>query len=404
MKKIMLLICLSVGIFANTQPYKKDIVLEELNETMLVQVSLDNAFYQHTSKNYSDVRLHSTKGVEGYFIAPYYQKYFLNQQSLKANLYDRKNATLTYLFKEPFEIEEIKLHIEDRNFESSVDVYVDDVLVLEDGKIFDYSNETGGRNFTLKIEKVKAKKVTIVYHLDQTTSFYKKYKDLKELSQYLTIKSATFSNHMKAHSVFEHSVIMLHSNKTKKKVSSYLFKTKNIPFSEIELNIAEKNFKRSGELYSSEDGEKWRYHKSFTLESSTITGRSDTRIHFKIRTPYLMLKLHNQDNKALNIKSIKLFTVPNYLYFLADKGEKYTLYFGDKNLTTPSYELKSLVNRDSLSVKATLSKIEHLKVNVIKNNYLFFEENKKTLFIFVIFLSISVMAYIAFGLLKKEEN
>ena len=404
MKKIILIILLSMGGFANTQPYKKEIVLESLNETKLIQVSLDNEFYKYTSQNYADVRLHSSKGVEGYFIEPYQKRHLLNKQRLKANSYDRKDTKLTYLFEEAFEIEEIELHIEDRNFESSVDVYVDDILVLKNAKIFDYTNETGSQNFTLKIEKVKAKKVTIVYHLDKTTSFYKKYKNLKELSQYLTIKSATFLNHRKAQSFFEHSTILLHSSKTEKKVSSYIFKTENIPFSEIEINMVEKNFKRSGELYSSEDGKTWRYNKSFILESSSMTGRSIKSIHSKIRTPYLMLKILNQDNKALTLKNLRLSSVPNYLYFIGEPNEKYSLYFGDKNLPSPSYELRSLVNRESTYLKAKLEKVESLTVTIIEKKSSFFEENKKTLFIFVIFLSILLLSYIAFYLLKKEEN
>ena len=186
---------LGVMVFANTQPYKKDIIFQKVDkQSSLVRVKIDNEIYQNTNINYPSVRIQSTKGAEGYFIKPLQVYSVSNQKRLSATSYDRKNAKLTYHFDAPFEIEKIELHIQDRDFESLVDLYIDDKIVTKNVKIFDYSQETGNRNFSISIPKQKAKKLTIIYHLDNTTSFYKKYRNLQEPTQYLTIKSVTFSN------------------------------------------------------------------------------------------------------------------------------------------------------------------------------------------------------------------
>lgn len=335
MKKIILMLLLSVGLFANTQPYKKEILLEDVSKPTLVQVELDNEIYKNTAYDYRDVRLQSKSGAEGYFIKSLSEEHIVNQQTLTATTYDRKNAKLTYKFKEAFDIEKIKLNIEDRNFESTVDVYVDGKLIVQNEKIFDYSNETGTQNFIIKITKVKAKELTIVYHLDQTTSFYKKYQNLREMSKYLTIKSATFSNNNELERVWNNTAIKTYSTTVdeKKRETSYLFKTEGIPFSKIAVNVQEENFKRSGQLYISSEGKQWQHMKSFSLSSSTLSQEKNKIIELNSRTQYVKLVLFNADNKSLNIAKIELFTTPSYFYFIANPHDEYSLYFGDKNLT-----------------------------------------------------------------------
>jgi hypothetical protein len=390
-------------LFANTQPYKKAIVFEKITKPTLVKVKLDNEIYQHTTYDYADVRLMSNRGVDGYFIKPNQAQRIDNQQTLTATSYDRENAKLIYLFKEPFEIETITLNIEDRNFESTVDVYADGKLVRQNDKIFDYTQETGNRNFTVNLPKVKAKEVSIVYHLDKTTSFYKKYKNVKELSQYLTIKSVTFSNNNAIKPIFEITTMVTASILTKEKQSQYLFRTQGIPSNRIELDVVEKNFKRSGAIYASENGETWHHLKSFFYSNSTLNQEHNETIELENRSEYLKLVIDNQDNQALNIRAIKLLTLPNYLYFIANPNETYMLYFGDKNLTKPTYEVESLVDSEVSFITGNFGNMEQLDVTQTVKKISFFEEHKEMLFMLVILLALGTMAYIAFGLLKRTR-
>ena len=398
--------CLSVGLFANTQPYKKDIVFETVSKATLVQVELDNEVYANSSYDYRDVRLQSKSGVEGYFIRSHATKNVVNQKRLTASSYDRENTKLTYTFKEPFDVEQIDLNIKDRNFESRVDVYADGKLVLENQKIFDYSNETGNRNFHLSIPKQKVKTLSIVYHLDETTSFYKKYQNLRELSKYLTIRSATFSNSNRAKELLNRTEIktQMRSVDEKKKQSSYLFKTDNIAFSKLIVKVKEKNFKRSGIVYLSYNGKEWKRFKNFTLFESSLSQEKNVLIDFAARIKYIKLVLNNADNKPLNIEAVELVSEPSYLYFIANPNEQYALYFGDKNLTKPSYELGSLVKATDPFVKGEFGKLEKLEVDevkVVEEKVSFFETYKEQLFILGMLLAVGVLGYVAFGLLGR---
>ena len=401
MKYLLLIIVFIFNLEANQYPYKKEIHMDSVSKPTLVQVALDTKLYKHTAPNYSDIRLYSTQGTEGYFIRSFQSKKIVNSQTLTASSYDRDNATLTYIFKKSFDIEKIELNIEDRNFESRIDIYINNIAIVKNIKIFDYSNETGNRNFSISIPKTKANLLKIVYSLDKTTSFYKKYQKLREPTKYLSIKSVTFSNFNKSIPIFEKRVISLDKKEIKDRESSYIFKVDSIPFSKIEINTIEKNFKRDGTIYISDDTISWRYIKHFTVLSSTINDEVQNIVDIEERSRYIKLEMSDNDNKPLTINQIKLFTSPNYLYFIANPNERYTLYFGKKDLEKPQYEIESLVNRNTDYIKGKFSKIEELKVDVIEKKVSFIEEYKESIFIIVLLFALGVMGYIAFGLLRK---
>lgn len=404
MKKTLLMLLMSMGLFANTQPYKKEIILEKINKPTLVQVAMDNEIYKHTSSDYRDIRIQNENGIKGYAIKSLSKKHIVNQKTLTASSYDRENAKLTYKFKQAFEIEKLELNIEDRNFESSIDVYVNGKLLLQNQKIFDYSNETGIRNFTIKIPKVLAKEVTLVYHLDKTTSFYKKYQHIRKRSQYLSIKSLRFSNTNSSKELWNKHIIPLkeHYLNEQKKQSSYIFQSEHIPFSKIAIELKDKNFKRSGRIYVSQDAKTWHQIQRFSISKSSLKHTNNTEIICSSRSKYLKIIMDNADNQALNIDAVRLFTTPLYLYFIANANEQYALYFGDLNLTKPSYEIASLIGNTDASIKASLSTLQKLKVEkVVLTEVSFFKTHQEQMFILGMLLALAVLGYVAFGLLKR---
>lgn len=408
MRSRFLILLMSMGLLANTQPYKKEINLTAISEPTLVRVLLDHEIYKHTALDYHDMRLHALQNIEGYFVhRAELRKNRYTHKTLKASSYERDKAKLTYRFQTPFEIEKIALHIQDRNFESLVDVYIDGKLVVQNQKIFDYTSETGIRNFILKIPKREAQEVNIVYHLDKTTSFYKKYQNLKELPQYLTIKSVTFSNfnHPKKE-VLNQTVVPLqsHYENQDNKSTTYLFNTEKTPFSKLSVKVKEQNFKRSGTLYLSNDATSWQRVKDFTLLASSLRHQKETEISLSSRAKYLKIVLHNADNHPLTLQSITLFTKPLYLYFIANPKEQYSLYFGDENLSKPSYELESLVKQSDPFMEAEFSKITPLEVTKAKKREVsFFEKYKEQIFILGMLLALAILGYVAFGLLKISK-
>jgi len=384
---------------AYEQPYRKLISFKTVSKPTLIRVKFDMELYNYTADDYRDIRLKNKYGIEGYVLKSYQSKNIENQKTLTAQSYSRAEGKLTYLFKKPFDVEKIVLNIEDKNFESLVDVFVDGKQLISKHKVFDYSAETGIHNFSIEIPKTKVKELVILYHLDKTTSFYKKYQYLRKMRQYLTVKSATFLNTNKIQKEWDRQTINLMSMETKEKETSYLFQTEYLPFSKLEPLIIQKNFNRKGRLYSSNDGITWHLINQFSLSLSTLNNEKRKNILGSSRAKYIKIVIENEDNKPLSIEKLTLFTMPLYLYFIATPKESYELYFGNKNLFKPKYEIEHLFTRNTDYTVATLSgkfSLPHNNVDVS-----FFEKYKEIIFIVVVLLSLGIMGYIAFGLLKR---
>jgi len=408
MRTVILFMLLCLELNANSQPFKKEISFQAISSPTLVRVELDNEIYAESSRGYSDLRLHTSHGVEGYFVKSILQpKEVATSKVLTASHYNREQATLIYTFSKPFDVEKIILNIEDRNFESTFDLYADGKLLVKETKIFDYSRETGNRNFTIHIPKTNAKELKIVYHLDQTTSFYKKYKDVEILSQYLSIKSIRCINtNRREKEVLKSTVIPLESTTLKEGKSTYFFKSDMIPFSKITLNVSEKNFKRRAYLYASDNNKTWHSVTTFSLFASTFNHQLHNSATTTVRAKYLKFEIENRDNKPLTIPTIKIETLPKNLYFIAEPNASYRLYFGDKKLQRPHYELSQLVDETTPYVQGYFKKREQLEVQkekVVEKEVSFLEQYKKSLFIVVILLTLGVMGYIAFVLLGKRS-
>ena len=187
----------------------------------------------------------------------------------------------------------------------------------------------------------------------------------------------------------------------KRRETSYIFKTDNIPFAKLFVSLKEQNFKRSGVVYVSNDAKEWRRVKNFTLFASSLSQEEKRVIDLSVRIKYLKLVFYNADNKSLTIDVLELFTKPSYLYFIANRNEAYALYFGDVSLKKPSYKLKSLVKGSTPFVKAKFKKLEVLEVPVVVDEVSFFEAYKEKLFILGMLLALAVLGYVAFGLLKR---
>ena len=402
--RYLFLILLTIGCIANTQPYEREISLSKVSKPTLVEVKLDNTLYEHSSLNQHDIRLLSQDGTEGYFIRSHKNTMVENQKRVYPSLYNRGKAELTFKFNKPFDIERIVLHIEDRNFESLFDVYGDGKLLVKNYKLFDYSSETGTQNFTIKIPKSSIKNLVIHYHLDKTTSFYKKYQKIQKAQQYLTIKSALFRNSNQTKKLLEEqSNIELLSVETKEKESRYTFATKQIPFTKLEPIIEEKNFNRDATIYLSNNQKKWRFLSHLNITASLLNHKNHKVAYASGKAKYLQIRINNQDNNALNIKAIRLFSNPKYLSFIANPNSHYKIQYGDTNLNTPHYEVANLVDYNTPFIVGKFQKEKKLKVVHKIKEISFFETHKKLLITLLLLLALSILAYIAFGLLKRTE-
>ncbi len=404
MRHIFLLLLFTIVSMANTQPYEREITLPKVTKPTLVELKLDNTIYEHSSLNLHDIRLLSQEGTEGYFIRSHQNKIVENQKRLYPSLYNRDKAELTFKFKKLFDIERIVLHIEDRDFESLFDVYGDGKLLVKNYQLFDYSSETGTQNFTIKIPKSSVKNLVIHYHLDKTTSFYKKYQKIQKARQYLTIKSALFSNSNKnKEPLEEESEIKLLKVETKEKESRYTFATKQIPFSKLEPMIEEKNFNRDATIYLSNKKKEWKFLSHFNITASLLNHKNNKVAYSSGKAKYLQIRIDNQDNNPLTIKAIKLFTKPKYLCFITNPNSYYKVQYGDISLNTPHYEVANLVDYNTPFIIGKFQEERELKVENHIKKISFLEQHKQLLITLFLLLAVGILGYIAFGLLKRTE-
>jgi len=393
---------LSPLLLATEFSYTKTLfLLEQVDKPTLVRFKLDKDIYKYTQQNYEDIRITTQKEEIGYFLKKP-NPTIENKQTLSTSAYDREKTTLTYIFKEPFLIEEINLHIENRNFETKATLMIDGKIIKSDISIYDYSKETGNRNFSIKIKPLFGKKVVLQYRLKETHIFTAKKQNEHALLKYLNIHSATFINHELPNVAYDTTTISAFDKITKDKNSQYLFDLQNIDTHHIMLNVKNKNYKRDGEAYVSQDNKRWHYLKSFTISASTLTQHKQNTIKIQTRDKYLKLLLHNYNNRSLDIQNITLYTQATYLYFIAEKEKVYTIKFGNDLLKKPFYDLQTLVGNTDKFIEAKAKTIKH-HIKLSKKPT-FFETYNTILFTLAILLAVAVLLYIAFVLLKKQDN
>ena len=392
---------LSPLLFATDFSFTKTLLLTKPVVTpTLARFKIDHDIYKHTQSSYADIRLYSKDKEIGYFLKKP-QVRVENRQVLSTSAYNRDKTTLTYDFKKSFLIEEIKLSIQNRDFETKATLVIDGMTIRSNIALYDYSKETGNRNFTIKINPTLGKNIEIMYDLNQTHFFTPKKKEVSSFVKYLSIHSATFINYEVPNVAYDATTISPLSVKIQDKEGDYVFGLNNIDIHHIGLQIQNHNYKRSGEVFVSNDNKKWRYLKSFTISASTLMQHKQNMINIQTRSKYLKLHIHNHNNSTLDIQKITLFTQPTYLYFIAEKEKNYTLKFGNELLVKPHYDIEALVNELGSFVNVTSKMLEH-HTKVVKIPT-FFERYKHIFFTLGILFAVAVLLYIALVLLKKEE-
>ena len=397
-----LLLFLTHLLYAN-QPFSKEITLKPIDDDTILRLKFDPTLYQYTRSDFGDIRIYTNQDQEiGYAIKKVTPKRIVHNKTLQASFYDRKSLTLTYVFKQPFLVQSINFDIKSRNFSTAITLHADGKRIVTDYGIYDYSSETGNRNFGLKIPSVTAKKITLSYDLKKT-HFYSSYKyDFKKAPRPLKIMSATFTNSYLPKITYDKTIFNLQEQNTTQKNTLYLFKTNYLETSYIKITAKQKNYKREGAVYGSNDKKKWQWITNFTIKKSSFEKKQKNHITLNTRKRYLKLVMPKHNNTPLTIEHITAYTQPNYLYFIASPNQHYRLYFGDNTLKNPSYDVASLIKNNAYFTKATTGSLQHHKITPKTIN--FFEENKMMIFTLGILFAVGILLYIAFGLLKQEDS
>lgn len=123
----------------------------------------------------------------------------------------------------------------------------------------------------------------------------------------------------------------------------------SLPVSKVSLEVENPYYYRAVQLHQA-DREAEKDYQYITEETIYKTaGMKEAQNSLSIPEtdgPYLLLKVINENNPALKIKSVQLDWVRRNLYFIPEEGRSYTLYFGAEGMEAPSYELANILSTD----------------------------------------------------------
>lgn len=126
---------------------------------------------------------------------------------------------------------------------------------------------------------------------------------------------------------------------------------KNLPIYQIDIITSQKNYMRNIEVHVSNDGKEWTSAGSHAINSISLddisSGNHVVKLH-NVEGRYLKLTILNGDNKPLDITSIQVTGLQNYLVFLPEKGKKYFLAYGNPKAKQVSYDLGQVLQNTLL--------------------------------------------------------
>ena len=116
----------------------------------------------------------------------------------------------------------------------------------------------------------------------------------------------------------------------------------HLPSRELGIITDEVNFNRTVELYASDNNKDWNLvtqGEFFVYQLDKMTAK---QLVLKFNTPfrYIKLKIYNQDNPTLNIKSMNLKGSNPLLVFPAEREKEMILYWGDSQSKAPVYDIQ----------------------------------------------------------------
>ena len=140
-----------------------------------------------------------------------------------------------------------------------------------------------------------------------------------------------------------------------------------LPVARVTFEVGNSYYHRRVELLTATDdrGAEYRVAARGTIYKIPGMTESHDKISFNQPSHYLRLKVLNEDNPPLRIRSVKIEWIRRNLYFVPEPGRTYTLHVGSDVVASPHYELGKLIPSDHAKLRhfASLS-LEALQPNV----------------------------------------
>lgn len=179
-------------------------------------------------------------------------------------------------------------------------------------------------------------------------------------------------------------------------------KVDRLPHDYLVLEAEQSFFHRAAELETSSDGKEWRWRTSAALY--LLPGESRLEMSYpETRDRYLRLRIFNQDNRAVAIRSITVQAINRYIQFDSQIAGQYWIYAGNDKASTPAYDLPLILARQTEQpLAATLGSVQsnpefHPAPVPAKP----WSERHPALLYSVLTVSVLGMGYVAFSLLRK---
>jgi len=188
------------------------------------------------------------------------------------------------------------------------------------------------------------------------------------------------------------------SNDLKKTFLKINFEEANY-INKINLEMANPSlFYRKAVIYANTKNAKGQISKNL-VQQIVINSSSNNVYYFdNLYTDNLLIEIENEDNEALQIENVNIFQLNRFLTAYFEKGNSYKLKFGDKSLTSASYDLKYFV--DSIPEKRNSLKVESLSSIQIPKQSEAFYLNPIFLWSLIGFIII-IVGYFSYKMLKE---
>ena len=404
-KLIILFFCFTLSVKAQLKQYQYQRELKGITGNWH-SLPLPNAIFKHTQRNLNDLRIYGIKGKDTIEV-PYILEQSADQvieSETAFNVINQSNNAQGYYYTfqsttSVTPINQIRLSFGQKNFDWKVTLEGSNnnnewFTILKDYRILSIFNNSTDYHFT---------------QLDFPNANYSYFRILVKANEQPTLKAAKILKTDTLRGIDTAVVIQsyqLHHD-IKNKLSIIDVNLANpSPLSYLKLNVQHGfDFYRPLKIecvtdsFKTDKGMQYNYE---TLYQGTISSLENTAFNFSnTLTSRLKITIENNDNKPLQLNSIALKGPICELIARFEQADyQYALYYGYKNATAPSYELKNFESKIPIGITALNIGDEEQNSTFItkRENPLF--ENKIWLW-GLMALIIGLLGFFAFKMLKN---
>ena len=373
---ILLLMLFTQNVFAtsdiNSFAHNKTVTFDEDG---FVKVQIDNEIYDKTQKELSDIRIFDEDGEE----IPYY----INRRDISQNsdlrpgirpkeiekqieIVDRimKNEWLEFTLQRDdtklINRLKIEFDIPEYIFEIEIEASDDERnwgKIRSDNYLYSLPNEKNLRKNTIEFDENNFKYIRVrikdIYDQKADKNFYE---DLRIIAYAIYEKDELFRREK-----IETQIIKNETKDNKTEIIIDTFKNNSV-VDFFKFNISDENFSRSVFLFGSNELDDWKKFceneiTSFSYKEHVVR---DTEIDCRTgRYRYIQIIIKNEDDRPLDIQSIEVFRINEYIIFEAEKDKEYIVAFGNSTVDKPSYDISKLMRDKNIDdmPEASLSQI-----------------------------------------------